>query len=260
MQLYWERHPDGPFVTLIRIATNYLHPEWYDLDLLKGLAQRDNDDEMQIFKSELREALRDPDRLPDSEWSRRDGALSESVQYDHGSDVAFLVWLWHELYGDEDSGAGALTRLRALPEPFAERLHTMASWDVRDAVSAGEWDRALELLLAGLAESNAPVSAAEREELTTLLAAAGRPAPAIAAVLTPAAQFDVVRTRVVADSLFDSRSIPAGMQGTVLETRPDGSCLVELAFRPQTAEQDGDFVVAALTKGQYEVIIRWSAP
>jgi len=38
------------------------------------------------------------------------------------------------------------------------------------------------------------------------------------------------------------------MQGTVLETRPDGSCLVELAFTPQTAEQDGDFAVAALTE------------
>ena len=88
---YWERHPDGPFATLIRIATNYLHPEWYDLDLLKGLAKRDNDDEMQIFKSELREALRDPDRLPGGERYGHDGALSESVQYDHGSDVAFLV-------------------------------------------------------------------------------------------------------------------------------------------------------------------------
>lgn len=24
---YWERHPDGPFVTLIEVATTYLDPE-----------------------------------------------------------------------------------------------------------------------------------------------------------------------------------------------------------------------------------------
>ena len=24
---YWERHPDGPFATLIRVSTTYLHPE-----------------------------------------------------------------------------------------------------------------------------------------------------------------------------------------------------------------------------------------
>ncbi len=40
---YWERHPDGPFATLIAVATNYLHPENYDLDLLKGLAKREGD-------------------------------------------------------------------------------------------------------------------------------------------------------------------------------------------------------------------------
>jgi hypothetical protein len=175
MPFYWERHPDGPFVTLIGIATNYLHPEWYDLDLLKGLAKRDNDDEMQIFKSELREALRDPARLPRSERYGHDGELSESVQYDHGSDVAFLVRLWYELYGDEPFEASALTRLKALPEPFAERLHGMARWDVRDAVRAGECDKALELLLAGLAESNAPVSPAEHESLAALLSTIGQP-------------------------------------------------------------------------------------
>jgi hypothetical protein len=171
---YWERHPDGPFATLIRIATNYLHPEWYDLDLLKRFAKLD-DDEVRVFKSELREALRDPARLPDGGRYGHDGELSESVQYDHGSDVAFLVWLWHELYGDEDSGASALTRLRALPEPFAERLQWPAGYNVRDAVYAGEWDKALKLLLAGLAESNAQVSPAERESLAALLSAIGQP-------------------------------------------------------------------------------------
>jgi hypothetical protein len=32
---YWERHPGGPFVTLISVASNYLDPENYDLEDLQ---------------------------------------------------------------------------------------------------------------------------------------------------------------------------------------------------------------------------------
>lgn len=91
---YWERHPDGPFATLIAVTTTYLDPEDYDLDSLKELAKREDDEKMRVFKSELREALRDPSQLPDDE-------LWESVEYADGSDEAFLRRLWHELYGDE---------------------------------------------------------------------------------------------------------------------------------------------------------------
>jgi hypothetical protein len=167
VSFYWERHPDGPFVTLIEIATTYLDPENYDLDELKALAKRDDLDEVRVFKAELREALRDPARLPGDE-------LFESVEYGNGSDEAFLVWLWHELYGDEASGASVLTRLKALPEPFAGRLDSQASHNIYKAACVGEWDKALGMLLAGLAESNA-VSPAEREELATLLSAIGQP-------------------------------------------------------------------------------------
>jgi hypothetical protein len=97
---YWERHPDGPFATLIAVATNYLHPDNYDIDSLKGLAERKDHRRMQVFKSELREAIRDLSRLPDDE-------LSKSVQYTDGSDEAFLRRLWHELYGDEPVDATA---------------------------------------------------------------------------------------------------------------------------------------------------------
>ena len=55
---------------------------------------REDDEEMRVFKSELREALRDPSQLPDDE-------LWKSVEYGDGSDEAFLRRLWHELYGDE---------------------------------------------------------------------------------------------------------------------------------------------------------------
>lgn len=91
---YWERHPDGPFATLIAVASNYLDPENYDLDALKVLAKRDGEPRMQVFKSELREALRDPSQLPGDE-------LFESVEYADGSDEAFLQRLWRDLYSDE---------------------------------------------------------------------------------------------------------------------------------------------------------------
>lgn len=65
---------------------------------------------------------------------------------------------------------------------------------------------------------------------------------------------DSGRTTVIAESLFDGRVIPAGKEGVVLEAMPDGTCLVELTFTPQTADQEGDFVLAELTEGQYEVI------
>ena len=160
MPFYWERHPNGPFVTLIRVAGNYLDPENYDLDDLKTLAIRDGD-KMQVFKSELREALRDPAELPGDE-------LFESVEYGNGSDEAFLVWLWHELYGDEPFEASVLTRLKALPEPFAGRLPWPVGYNVREAVAAGEWGTAVEMLLASLAEGNSLVSPAEHVVLAKL--------------------------------------------------------------------------------------------
>ena len=47
---YWERHPDGPFATLIEVATTYLDPENYDPEALKRLARREDDEEMRVFK------------------------------------------------------------------------------------------------------------------------------------------------------------------------------------------------------------------
>ena len=163
---YWERHSDGPFATLIAVATSWLHPEIDDLDGLKRFVKSDDIDKARVFKSELRQALGDPALLPD-------GELYKSVQYENGCAEAFLIWLWHELYGDEPCEASVLTRLKALPEPFAERLDGRASYNIYKAARAGEWDNALEMLLAGLVESNAPVSPAEHAELTVLLSATG---------------------------------------------------------------------------------------
>jgi hypothetical protein len=50
-------------------------------------------------------------------------------------------------------------------------------------------------------------------------------------VMTPAEQHDMVRTTVVVASLFDRRSIPAGMEATVLEASPDGPAWLSLRSR-----------------------------
>ena len=114
-------------MTLIRVTANYLDPENYNLDHLKALAEREDDDEMQVFKSELRQALRDPARLPGDE-------LFESVEYGNGSDEAFLIWLWHELYGDEPFEASVLTRPKVpLPAPL-RLLHVLKDFLLLGAV------------------------------------------------------------------------------------------------------------------------------
>jgi hypothetical protein len=91
---YWNRHPDGPFATLIRVSTTYLHPEADHLESLQMLVKREDDEEMRTFKAELREAIKNPDQLPGDE-------LSKHVDYEDGSPEAFLRRLWRDLYGDE---------------------------------------------------------------------------------------------------------------------------------------------------------------
>lgn len=95
---YWERQPDGPFVTLVAVAATYCSPDAYDggyEDLIsRARSPQQDDKEMQVFKSELRQALADPSQLPEDE-------LSEAVEYTDGSDEAFLRRLWRDLYGDE---------------------------------------------------------------------------------------------------------------------------------------------------------------
>jgi hypothetical protein len=96
--LYWERHPDGPFATLIAVAATYCHPEAYAdgySDLVsRARSPQADDDEIGIFKAELKRALADPGQLPGDE-------LSDSVEYSDGSDEAFLRRLWHDMYPGE---------------------------------------------------------------------------------------------------------------------------------------------------------------
>ena len=93
---YWERHPDGPFTTLIRVAATYCSPDAdaEDYQRLKRLAGLEGDRQMAVFKAELRQALADPDQLPA-------GELDDAVEYREESDQEFLRRLWRDLYGDE---------------------------------------------------------------------------------------------------------------------------------------------------------------
>jgi hypothetical protein len=51
------------------------------------------DEEIRVFRTELREALADPSQLPDNE-------LFKAVRFSDGSNEAFLRRLWRDLYGD----------------------------------------------------------------------------------------------------------------------------------------------------------------
>lgn len=97
-QAYWARNPQAPFATLIGVAATYCHPEAYD-GAYEDLATRvrsaaPDDEEIRVFRTELREALVDPGQLPDNE-------LFKAVQFSDGSNEAFLRRLWRDLYDDE---------------------------------------------------------------------------------------------------------------------------------------------------------------
>jgi len=93
---YWERHPEGPFATLIGVAATYCSPDAdaEDYQRLKRLARTEDDPRMVTFKGELRQALADPGQLPE-------GELEDAVEYSEQNDEDFLRRLWHDLYGDE---------------------------------------------------------------------------------------------------------------------------------------------------------------
>jgi hypothetical protein len=93
---YWERHPDRPFATLISVAATYCSPDadTDDYERLKRLTRREDDEQMRVFKAELKSALADPGQLPE-------GELDDAVEYNDGDDTSFLHRLWKDLYGDE---------------------------------------------------------------------------------------------------------------------------------------------------------------
>ena len=65
-----------------------------DYERLKRRVKREDDQQMRVFKTELRQALADPRQLPE-------GELDDAVEYSEESDEKFLRRLWRDLYGDE---------------------------------------------------------------------------------------------------------------------------------------------------------------
>jgi len=176
----WERHPDGPFATLIAVAATYCAPEAYDGaydDLIsRARAPGPGDEEIGAFKAELQQALADPGQLPADE-------LFDAVDYGDGSDEAFLRRLWHNLYGDQP-GAGAshdrtldaascedlAGRLYGLLIGLDDRLDREDDRLLHHFIEVGEYGLALEEIAGALAHAKAPITDQERSDMLTLAA------------------------------------------------------------------------------------------
>jgi len=62
-----------------------------------------------------------------------------------------------------------------LPEIFADRLPEADLRPLRSLAAGGEWDELLDLLVAALRETRAPVTTGEKEQLHEVLAGWGLP-------------------------------------------------------------------------------------
>jgi hypothetical protein len=179
----WERHPDGPFATLIAVAATYCAPEAcdgaYDDLVSRARAPEPGDEEIGAFKAQLQQALADPGQLPGDE-------LFHAAGYGDGSDEAFLRRLWHDLYGDPP-GTGASPH-RALDAAYYEdlagrlyglliglddRLDREAARQLYHFIEVGEYGLALEDIAAALAEATVAITDRERSGMLALTATMG---------------------------------------------------------------------------------------
>jgi hypothetical protein len=75
-----------------------------------------------------------------------------------------------------------IERAEALPGLYADRVRPEDLDGMRSMAGAGEWQELVDLVVASLGLTRAPVTAAERDELRSLLAAMNLPDDAIAAL------------------------------------------------------------------------------
>jgi len=73
-----------------------------------------------------------------------------------------------------------IERAETLPERFADRVRPEDLDGLRSMAGAGEWQELVDLLVASLGVTRAPVTADERDELRSLLAAMDIPNDGIA--------------------------------------------------------------------------------
>jgi hypothetical protein len=71
--------------------------------------------------------------------------------------------------------------------------------------------------------------------------------------MTALGKDDMVRATSDIAALFGGRTIPAGSMGVVLDVYGDGTCYVEFTLKPQTADEDGDFLQAEVSASQLEL-------
>jgi hypothetical protein len=177
---YWERHPDGPFATLITVAATYCSPDAYDGahdDLINGSREPEPDDEeIGAFKAELQQVLAGPGQLPGDE-------LFHAVDYGDGTDEAFLRRLWHDLYGDKPGTEASphravdtayyedlAGRLYGLLIGLDDRLDREAARQLHHFIEVGEYDLALEEIAGALAYAKMAITDQERSDMLALTA------------------------------------------------------------------------------------------
>lgn len=173
---YWERHPDGPFATLITVAATYCGPGAYDDLISRARAPEPDDEEIGAFKAELEQALADPGQLPGDE-------LSRAVEYGDGSDEAFLRRLRHDLYGEQPDTAASHDRVldAAYYEDLAGRLYGLliglddrldreAARQLYHFIEVGEYGLALEEIAGTLAYGKVVITDQERRDMLALTA------------------------------------------------------------------------------------------
>jgi hypothetical protein len=78
------------------------------------------------------------------------------------------------------SGAGLATRTTALAETFAGRIPADDLTGLRSMAGGGEWEEFLDLLVAALRVTKAPVSSAEIDDLRQILTDWGLPTEPLA--------------------------------------------------------------------------------
>jgi hypothetical protein len=75
-----------------------------------------------------------------------------------------------------------IERAEALPDQYADRVRPEDLDGMRSMAGAGEWQELVDLVVASLGLTRAPVTVAERDELRSLLAAMNMPDDAVTAL------------------------------------------------------------------------------
>ena len=76
--------------------------------------------------------------------------------------------------------ADVIQRVEALPDRYADRVRPQDLDGMRSMADGGEWQELVDLLIASLSSTRAPVTADERNELRSLAEAMDLPADQLA--------------------------------------------------------------------------------